>query len=139
MGRLDDVINVAGHRLSTGEMEEVIGMHAAVAESAVVAMEDELKGHIPLGFVVLKSGAKIDNATLQDELVQLVRQKIGAIACFKHALVCARLPKTRSGKTLRKTIKQIVNGQDYVVPSTIDDPESIRELKQQLTEHQIID
>lgn len=129
MGRLDDVINVAGHRLSTGEMEEVIGQHNAIAESAVVSLKDELKGHVPLGFVVLKSGVEIDPEKLQDELVQLVREKIGAIACFKRALVCSRLPKTRSGKTLRKTIKQIANNENYLVPSTIDDPESLSELE----------
>ncbi len=130
MGRLDDVINVAGHRLSTGEMEEVLGEHDAVAEAAVVAKEDSLKGHLPAGFVVLKSGVELDPAQLSDELVQSVRNKIGAIACFKEVHVVARLPKTRSGKTLRKTIKQIVNGQDYVVPSTIDDPASLEELNE---------
>ncbi len=128
MGRLDDVINVAGHRLSTGEMEEVVGSHPAVAEAAVVAREDALKGHVPLGFVVLKSGVDVPEAQLQDELVALVRSQIGAIASFKEVHVCARLPKTRSGKTLRKTIKQIVNGQQYSVPSTIDDPASLAEL-----------
>ena len=128
MGRLDDVINVAGHRLSTGEMEEVLGEHLAVAEAAVVAREDPLKGHLPTGFVVLKSGVDVDAALLREELVQSVRNKIGPIACFKEVYIVARLPKTRSGKTLRKTIKQIVNGQEYVVPSTIDDPASLQEL-----------
>ncbi len=132
MGRLDDVINVAGHRLSTGEIEEVLGTHEAVAEAAVVAKEDALKGHIPTGFVVLKSGVTIDEAKLQSELVALVRSQIGAIACFKEAHICERLPKTRSGKTLRKTIRQIVNGQAYAIPSTIDDPDSLAELEQLL-------
>ena len=130
MGRLDDVINVAGHRLSTGEMEEVLAMHPAVAEGAVVAREDNLKGHLPTGFVVLKSGVEIDENRIKKELVQLVREEIGAIACFKEVSICARLPKTRSGKILRKTVKQIVNGQDYVIPSTIDDPACLTELEQ---------
>ena len=130
MGRIDDVINVAGHRLSTGEMEEVVGMHPAVAECAVIGRDDELKGQMPLGFVVLKSGVDMDDETLIGELVQLVRKEIGAVACFKEAHVVPRLPKTRSGKTLRKTIKQIVNGQEYVVPSTIDDPASLDEIKE---------
>ncbi len=130
MGRLDDVINVAGHRLSTGEIEEVLGTHEAVAEAAVVAREDELKGHVPTGFVILKSGVSIDEGELQRELIALVRNEIGAIACFKEAYISERLPKTRSGKTLRKTIRQIVNGQAYTVPSTIDDPASLSELEQ---------
>ncbi len=128
MGRLDDVINVAGHRLSTGEMEEVLGTHEAVAEAAVVARDDELKGHLPVGFVVLKSGVTIAESRLRSELIELVRSEIGAIACFRQVFVCPRLPKTRSGKTLRKTIKHIVNGVDYTVPSTIDDAGSLQEI-----------
>ena len=129
MGRLDDVINVAGHRLSTGEMEEVLGMHSCVAESAVIAKDDELRGQIPVGFVVLKAGATQTNEDVSEELVQLVRSKIGAVACLRQVYVCQRLPKTRSGKTLRKTMKQIMNGEDFVVPSTIDDPDSLSEIQ----------
>lgn len=129
MGRVDDVINVAGHRLSTGEMEEIVGKHPAVAECAVVGRHDDLKGQMPMGFVILKSGVEVDEAVLIKELVKMVRDDIGAVACFKEAHIVPRLPKTRSGKTLRKTIRQIVNGDDYVVPSTIDDPGSLDEIK----------
>ncbi|HDY7884888.1 TPA: propionyl-CoA synthetase [Vibrio vulnificus] len=128
MGRIDDVINVAGHRLSTGEMEEIVGAHPAVAECAVVGVHDELKGQLPLGFVVLKDGVKIDPTELEQELVGKVRNEIGAVACFKQALVVERLPKTRSGKILRRTIRQIADGEQYAVPSTIDDPTSLNEL-----------
>ncbi|HFQ4947570.1 propionyl-CoA synthetase [Vibrio vulnificus] len=128
MGRIDDVINVAGHRLSTGEMEEIVGAHPAVAECAVVGVHDELKGQLPLGFVVLKDGVKIDTTELEQELVGKVRNEIGAVACFKQALVVERLPKTRSGKILRRTIRQIADGEQYAVPSTIDDPTSLNEL-----------
>ncbi|POF54776.1 propionyl-CoA synthetase, partial [Vibrio vulnificus] len=127
MGRIDDVINVAGHRLSTGEMEEIVGAHPAVAECAVVGVHDELKGQLPLGFVVLKDGVKIDPTELEQELVGKVRNEIGAVACFKQALVVERLPKTRSGKILRRTIRQIADGEQYAVPSTIDDPSSLNE------------
>jgi propionyl-CoA synthetase len=132
MGRIDDVINVAGHRLSTGEMEEIVGDHPAVAECAVVGIHDELKGQLPLGLVVLKDGIKIDHETLESELVNAVRNRIGAVACFKHALVVDRLPKTRSGKILRRVIRQIADGEEYVVPSTIDDPSSLNDLERVL-------
>lgn len=130
MGRVDDVINVAGHRLSTGEMEEIVGKHNAVAECAVVGRNDELKGQMPTGLVVLKSDATIAHDDLAQELVKLVREQIGAVACFKEVHVVPRLPKTRSGKILRKTIRQIFNGEEYVVPSTIDDPDSLNEIKE---------
>ena len=132
MGRIDDVINVAGHRLSTGEMEEIVGGHPAIAECAVVGIHDDLKGQLPLGFVVLKDGVSIDDITLEGELVSKVRDSIGAVACFKHALVVERLPKTRSGKILRRTIRQIADGESYTVPSTIDDPTSISEIERVL-------
>ena len=99
----------------------------------VAAQEDELKGHLPVGFVVLKSGVTQDASELSEALVQLVRDNIGAIACFKTVHVCPRLPKTRSGKTLRKTMKAIVNGQPYSIPSTIDDPDSLAEIQALLT------
>ncbi|EJB0231873.1 propionyl-CoA synthetase [Vibrio vulnificus] len=133
MGRIDDVINVAGHRLSTGEMEEIVGAHPAVAECAVVGVHDELKGQLPLGFVVLKDGVKIDPTELELELVSKVRNQIGAVACFKQALVVERLPKTRSGKILRRTIRQIADGEQYAVPSTIDDPSSLNEIEKVLS------
>ncbi|MDK2676106.1 propionyl-CoA synthetase [Vibrio vulnificus] len=133
MGRIDDVINVAGHRLSTGEMEEIVGAHPAVAECAVVGVHDELKGQLPLGFVVLKDGVKIDPTELEQELIGKVRNEIGAVACFKQALVVERLPKTRSGKILRRTIRQIADGEQYAVPSTIDDPTSLNEIEKVLS------
>lgn len=128
MGRTDDIINVAGHRLSTGEMEEVLGAHPAVAECAVIGVADDLKGELPLGLVVLKNGVSIDERTLCAETIALVRQEIGALACFQGALVVKRLPKTRSGKILRRVMRQIANAEPYTVPSTIDDPECLGEL-----------
>ena len=122
MGRTDDIINVAGHRLSTGAMEEVLASHPDVAECAVSGVHDPVKGEVPLGFVVLKAGADRAQATIEPELIALVRQKIGPIASFKAAAVVKRLPKTRSGKILRGTIKKIADGAPYTVPATIDDP-----------------
>jgi propionyl-CoA synthetase len=128
MGRIDDVINVAGHRLSTGAMEEVLATHPDVAECAVVGVADELKGQVPVGFVVLKAGSDRDGDELEVELVQLIRERIGAVASFKEATVVARLPKTRSGKVLRSTMRAIADGREYVVPSTIDDPAILDEI-----------
>ncbi|MEI7648562.1 MAG: AMP-binding protein [Methanomicrobiales archaeon] len=122
MGRTDDIINVAGHRLSTGAMEEVLASHPDVAECAVSAVHDPIKGEVPLGFVVLKAGADRTQEKIEPELILLVRQKIGPIASFKSAAVVKRLPKTRSGKILRGTIKKIADGVPYTVPATIDDP-----------------
>lgn len=130
MGRTDDVINVAGHRLSTGEMEEVVGSHEAIAECAVFGIADQLKGQVPLGLVLLKDGVDVDDDELEKELVQLVRDRIGPLACFQRAMVVERLPKTRSGKILRKTIRQIADGQSYTVPSTIDDPSILTDLEE---------
>jgi propionyl-CoA synthetase len=129
MGRVDDVINVAGHRLSTGGMEEVIAQHPDVAECAVIGVNDDLKGEVPIGFFVLKSGVTKDAQEISAELVQMVRNEIGAIACFKQASVVKRLPKTRSGKILRGTMRKIANGEDYKIPSTIDDPEILSEIE----------
>tara|TARA_R110002111_G_scaffold1403_2_gene9556 strand:+ start:5953 stop:7827 length:1875 start_codon:yes stop_codon:yes gene_type:complete len=131
MGRTDDVINVAGHRLSTGEMEEVVASHPAIAECCVVGAHDDMKGQVPLGLVLIKDGATIDHDELEDELVEMVRDKIGAIACFRRALVVERLPKTRSGKILRRVIRQIADGEEYSVPSTIDDPAILEEISEQ--------
>ncbi|NLS08430.1 propionyl-CoA synthetase [Nesterenkonia sp. MY13] len=122
MGRTDDVINVSGHRLSTGEIEAAVAEHPAVAECAVIGLADELKGQRPAGFLVLKSGAEIDHQRLREELVAHVRATIGPVADFKEVSVVEALPKTRSGKILRKTMRQIADGQDYTVPSTIEDP-----------------
>jgi propionyl-CoA synthetase len=132
MGRTDDIINVAGHRLATGEMEEVLGAHPAVAECAVIGIPDELKGELPLGLVVLKNDMHIDAGTLSAELVAMVRRDIGALACFKGALVVKRLPKTRSGKILRRIMRQMAGGEPFAVPSTIDDPACLDELAEQL-------
>jgi propionyl-CoA synthetase len=131
MGRTDDVINVAGHRLSTGEMEEVVSSHPAVAECCVVGAHDDMKGQIPIGLVLIKDGATIDHDELEDELIEMMRDKIGAIACFKRAMVVDRLPKTRSGKILRRVIRQIADGEAYNVPSTIDDPSVLEEISDQ--------
>ncbi len=122
MGRTDDVINVAGHRLSTGSMEAVIAGHPAVAECAVIGVQDELKGQVPRGLVVLKAGVDVDPDTLRAELVQRVRDEIGAVASFRHVDVVAGLPKTRSGKILRRSLRAMADGVDEPVPSTIEDP-----------------
>ena len=138
MGRVDDVINVAGHRLSTGEIEEVVATHPAVAECAVIARDDEIKGQVPMGLVVLKSGVTITEEELQKQLIVRVRESIGPITCYKDTLILARLPKTRSGKTLRKTLYKIVNGQEYSVPSTIDDPGVIAEIIEALRSKKMV-
>ncbi|RUO32933.1 AMP-binding protein [Aliidiomarina soli] len=130
MGRTDDVINVAGHRLSTGEIEEVVASHSAVAECCVVGAQDELKGQLPVALVIVKNGATISPQQLQQELVALVREQIGALACLKTVVTVARLPKTRSGKILRKIVRNIVDGDSYQVPSTIDDAESLDDIQQ---------
>ena len=130
MGRCDDVINVAGHRLSTGQMEEIVGSHPAVAECAVIGISDNLKGQLPLGLVVLKDGASMGKDDLAAELKQMVRAKIGAVGCYDQSLIVQRLPKTRSGKILRRTMRQIADGKPYNVPSTIDDPAILDEISQ---------
>ncbi|WP_027285469.1 AMP-binding protein [Rubritepida flocculans] len=128
MGRTDDIINVAGHRLSTGAMEEVLASHRDVAECAVVGAADALKGQVPVGLVVLKAGVNREEAEVARELVALVRERIGPVAAFKDARVVPRLPKTRSGKILRATIRKIADGQAYSVPPTIDDPAILEEI-----------
>ena len=131
-GRIDDVINVAGHRLSTAEMEEVVAHHPAVAECAVVGVTDEMKGQVPMAFVVFKAGTSPEHFQVEYEVVQLVREKIGAVASLKTVVVVQRLPKTRSGKILRKLIRSIADATEYQVPSTIDDPEIIGEITEAL-------
>jgi propionyl-CoA synthetase len=128
MSRVDDIINVAGHRLSTGGMEEVLAAHPDVAECAVVGVADEIKGEVPVGFVVTKAGVARDEAEIVRELVEKVREQIGPVAAFKTALVVQRLPKTRSGKILRGTMKKIADGQEAPVPATIDDPAVLDEI-----------
>ena len=134
MGRTDDIINVAGHRLSTGAIEEVLASHPDVAECAVSGVNDSIKAEVPVGFVVLKAGKDRDPADLERELVAMVRERIGPIASFKVALVVRRLPKTRSGKILRGTIKKIADGTPYTVPATIDDPQTLDEIKESLAQ-----
>jgi propionyl-CoA synthetase len=129
MGRTDDVINVAGHRLSTGSMEAVLAAHPAVAECAVIGVRDSLKGQLPRGFVVLKAGVEISADTLRDELVAAVRKEIGPVAAFRDVSVVDGLPKTRSGKILRKTMRGIADGRDEPVPSTIEDPKVLDALR----------
>ncbi|MGI4762650.1 MAG: AMP-binding protein [Janthinobacterium lividum] len=129
MGRVDDVINVAGHRLSTGEMEEILAAHPAVAECAVLGLADGLRGQVPVGLVVLKDGHALAEAQLEAELVAAVRQRIGALACFRQVLAVPRLPKTRSGKILRKTLRQLADGEDFALPATIDDPLILTEIR----------
>ncbi|WP_288981209.1 acetate--CoA ligase [uncultured Flavobacterium sp.] len=128
-GRVDDVINVAGHRLSTAEMEEIVASHHSVAECAVIGINDELKGQIPLALVVAKSGEDIEHFQLQHEVVQLVREQIGAVASLRDVVLVQRLPKTRSGKILRKMMRSIADGESFQVPSTIDDEAIIDEIR----------
>ena len=128
MGRTDDIINVAGHRLSTGGMEEVLAGHKDVAECAVIGIRDELKGEVPCGFVVLKSGVSRPAGEIEKEIVALVRERIGPVAAFKLAVTVGRLPKTRSGKILRGTMKKIADGEEWDMPATIEDPAVLTEI-----------
>jgi propionyl-CoA synthetase len=132
MARTDDIINVAGHRLSTGAMEEVLSSHKDVAECAVIGVADQLKGQVPLGFLVLKNGVNRDHADITKEVVQLVRDEIGPVAAFKLAIVVDRLPKTRSGKILRGTMQKIADSESYKLPATIDDPLILSEISEAL-------
>jgi propionyl-CoA synthetase len=132
MGRTDDIINVAGHRLSTGGIEEVLAGHRDVAECAVIAAPDELKGEVPVGFVVLKAGVTKGDAVIVSELIQRVRDEIGAVACFRSAAVLKRLPKTRSGKILRGTMKKLAEGTPFTAPATIDEPVILDEVREAL-------
>jgi propionyl-CoA synthetase len=129
MSRTDDIINVAGHRLSTGAMEEVLSDHPDVAECAVLGVDDDLKGQVPVGFLVLKAGVTRTQEEIIKEVIQMVRDRIGPVAAFKTATVVKRLPKTRSGKILRGTIQKIADNKDYNVPATIDDPAILGEME----------
>ena len=132
MTRTDDIINVAAHRLSTGEIEEVLAAHPDVAECAVIGVADALKGQVPLGLLVLKAGVVRPADEVEREAVQLVRDRVGPVASFKTALVVAGLPKTRSGKILRGTMRKIAEGEDYPLPATIDDPAVLAEIDKAL-------
>ena len=137
MGRTDDVINVAGHRLSTGEMEDLIAGHPAVAECAVTGIDDELRGQVPVGFVVLKDGIDISQDQMQEELIAIIRREIGAVAYFRQSGIVKRLPKTRSGKILRKTIQRLAIETEVLVPPTIDDPKILDEIREVMQERGI--
>ncbi|MCG8671814.1 MAG: propionyl-CoA synthetase [Pseudomonadales bacterium] len=137
MGRTDDVINVAGHRFSTGEMEEIIGSHQAIAECAVIGIQDDLRGQVPVAFALLKNDANVSDEQLQKEVVELVRGKIGAVAYLRQVAIVARLPKTRSGKILRKTMRLIADGETYSIPSTIEDPASLEEVTTVMKQNKI--
>jgi propionyl-CoA synthetase len=128
MARTDDIINVAGHRLSTGAIEEVLAGHPNVAECAVIGIVDELKGQMPVGFVVLKAGITRDPAAIEKECVQAIRDQIGAVASCRTVMVVPRLPKTRSGKILRGTMRKIADREEWKMPATIDDPAILDEI-----------
>ena len=138
MSRTDDIINVAGHRLSTGAIEEVLSEHQSVAECAVLGIADKLKGQLPIGLIVLKTGVEKDNETISKECIKMVRDTIGPVAAFKVVIVIKRLPKTRSGKILRGTIRKMADNEDYKMPATIDDPEILSEIKEDLIKHKIL-
>lgn len=132
MARTDDVINVAGHRLSTGQMEEVVAQHKDVAECAVIGVADDMKGQLPAGFIVLNAGVTRDGKEIEGEVVKLVRDVIGPVAAFKNVMVVKRLPKTRSGKILRGTMRAIADGEKWNMPATIDDPVILDEITEML-------
>ena len=138
MSRTDDIINVAGHRLSTGAIEEVLSEHHSVAECAVIGIADKLKGQLPIGLIALKAGVKKDNEIISKECIQMVRDKVGPVAAFKTAIVVKRLPKTRSGKILRGTVRKIADKEEYKMPATIDDPDILDEIKQDLIKNKIL-
>jgi len=138
MSRTDDIINVAGHRLSTGAIEEVLSEHQSVAECAVIGIADKLKGQLPIGLITLKAGVDKDNETIAKECVQMVRNKVGPVAAFKVSIVVKRLPKTRSGKILRGTVRKIADNEPYKMPATIDDPAILDEIKDDLKKHNIL-
>ena len=132
MARTDDIINVAGHRLSTGALEEVLTAHPDVAECAVVGVADQLKGQLPVGLLVLKAGAERSHEEVVGDVISMVRAQIGPVAAFKASVVIDRLPKTKSGKILRGTIAKIADGDDWTMPATIDDPAIFTEIGERL-------
>lgn len=129
MGRIDDVINTAGHRLSTGQLEEIVSNHHDVAECAVIGLKDSIKGEVPVAFVVVKHGHDIAKSNLESELIAKVREELGAVASLKNCLRVPRLPKTRSGKVLRKLLRKLGQGNDYDLPATIEDASVIKEIE----------
>ena len=132
LGRTDDIINCAGHRLSTGGMEEVLAGHPDVAECAVIGMADTIKGEVPCGFLVLKSGVNRTSDSIEGEAVAMIRERIGPVASFKTAIIVDRLPKTRSGKILRGTMKKIADHDTYAMPATIEDPATLETVAEAL-------
>jgi propionyl-CoA synthetase len=138
MSRTDDIINVAGHRLSTGAIEEVLAEHKDVAECAVIGIADKLKGQLPIGLLALKAGVTKDKKDIISECIKMVREKVGPVAAFKIAIVVKRLPKTRSGKVLRGTVRKIADNEPYKMPATIDDPAILDEIKADLIENKIL-
>ncbi len=138
MSRTDDIINVAGHRLSTGAIEEVLAEHKDVAECAVLGIADKLKGQLPIGLLTLKAGVTKKHEDISKECVQMIREKVGPVAAFKTAIVIKRLPKTRSGKILRGTVRKIADNEPYKMPATIDDPAILDEIKADLKKHHIL-
>jgi len=131
-GRIDDDIKVSAHRLSTTDMEEVISKHSDIAECAVIGIADELKGQVPFAFVVLKAGITRNSNTILSEIYELVRKNVGPVASFKKGIIVEKLPKTRSGKIVRGTMRKMADGEDYVMPSTIDDSQTIFDIKKGL-------
>ena len=131
-------MNVAGHRLSTGQIEEAVASHPAIAECAVVGIRDSEKGQVPIGLVLLKDGMNIARDALESELIQIVRNEVGPFTNFKRCVVVKRLPKTRSGKILRQVMRKMVDGDTFTTPSTIDDPEILNEIREDLTEAGLI-
>ena len=138
MSRTDDIINVAGHRLSTGAIEEVLAEHKDVAECAVIGIADKLKGQLPIGLLALIAGVTKDKKDIIDECIKMVREKVGPVAAFKIGIVVKRLPKTRSGKVLRGTVRKIADNEPYKMPATIDDPVILDEIKADLIENNIL-
>jgi propionyl-CoA synthetase len=138
MSRTDDIINVAGHRLSTGAMEEVLAEHKDVAECAVLGIADKLKGQLPIGLLILKAGVTTKHEDVSKECVQMIRKKVGPVAAFKTAIIIKRLPKTRSGKILRGMVRKIADNEPYKMPATIDDPAILDEIKADLKKHNIL-
>ena len=138
MSRTDDIINVAGHRLSTGAIEEVLAEHKDVAECAVLGIADRLKGQIPMGLLALKAGVTKNTQEITSECIKMVRDKVGPVAAFNIALIVKRLPKSRSGKILRGTVRKIADNEPYKMPATIDDPAILDEIKQDLKDNNIL-
>jgi propionyl-CoA synthetase len=137
LARIDDVINVAGHRLSSGGMEEILSSHPDIAEAVVIGIHNELKGHLPLGMAVLNGDCQRPHAEIQQEVVKMVRERIGAVACFKRLIVVQKFPKTRSGKITRNVLRKIAEGLEYTVPATIEDPTVIDDMKEILKKEEL--